>query len=218
MKRLCLVLLLIIYPLITQESTIDIAELEFIKEQKADFRVTLAHIIEYESYYANVPADKGGETYGGISRRFNPNWYGWRHIDAYKRKYGPIPRYQRLPELDHWVLDYYLDIWVKEGFYEFKDQTIANYVFDLRINSQRKGVQLLCNSLRKFGKDYDVNRLSNEVVLAINDVPAEAFLADLRRSRVSYYYGLVRRNSSQQQFIKHWLKRANYINNEKTIS
>ncbi len=45
----------------------------------------ISTILSHEGGYANHPADKGGETYRGISRKANPNWEGWKYIDDVKR-------------------------------------------------------------------------------------------------------------------------------------
>ena len=37
-----------------------------------------------EGGYVNDKDDAGGETYKGISRRYNPTWQGWTMIDSYK--------------------------------------------------------------------------------------------------------------------------------------
>ena len=43
-----------------------------------------------EAGYANHPNDKGGETYGGISRVFHPNLALWHRIDAAKAQLGIV--------------------------------------------------------------------------------------------------------------------------------
>jgi len=32
--------------------------------------------------HTNIPGDPGRETFAGISRRYQPNWTGWAHVDA----------------------------------------------------------------------------------------------------------------------------------------
>lgn len=39
------------------------------------------HTMKNEGGYTNDPDDVGGETYKGISRRYNPSWNGWEIID-----------------------------------------------------------------------------------------------------------------------------------------
>lgn len=51
----------------------------------AKFDVALQHLFALEGGWVKHPADPGGETYRGISRRYHPDWPGWRHIDAQDR-------------------------------------------------------------------------------------------------------------------------------------
>jgi len=52
-----------------------------------DFGPAYDIIRRNEGYYANNPADTGGETYAGIARNLWPQWPGWPIIDEYK--YSP---------------------------------------------------------------------------------------------------------------------------------
>lgn len=51
----------------------------------ADFKKILEKVLEHEGGYANDWADRGGETYCGISRVHFPSWSGWPIIDAYSK-------------------------------------------------------------------------------------------------------------------------------------
>ena len=42
------------------------------------------HTMSNEGGYVNDPDDVGGETYKGISRKYNPSWNGWEIIDKMK--------------------------------------------------------------------------------------------------------------------------------------
>lgn len=48
------------------------------------FEKALKHTLEFEGGYVNDPADSGGETFRGISRRNWPDWPGWALIDKAK--------------------------------------------------------------------------------------------------------------------------------------
>ena len=47
----------------------------------ADFETAFNLTAIHEGGYSNNPADRGGETYRGISRKFYPDWSGWQSID-----------------------------------------------------------------------------------------------------------------------------------------
>lgn len=48
------------------------------------FEDALEHTLEMEGGYSHDPKDPGGETYRGISRRYHPDWPGWRLVDSEK--------------------------------------------------------------------------------------------------------------------------------------
>ena len=43
-------------------------------------------VVIAEGGYVNDPKDLGGETIYGISRKNNPEWAGWKHIDKFKER------------------------------------------------------------------------------------------------------------------------------------
>lgn len=177
----------------------------------ADFRTTLSYIKYHEGWYANYKDDKGKETYCGITRRYSPSWYGWRHIDAYKRNYGPLAAHQYLPELDLWITDYYLDIWIKEGFYRLKNQKTADYLFDFRINAGM-GAFLIKQTLREIGFKTNVdNKLTEDDILLINKLNQARFLKKVKSKRVWLYTYLAKSDTTQKKWLKGWMKRANKI-------
>lgn len=166
--------------------------------------------MQNEGYYANNPVDRGKETYAGISRIYNPKWYGWRYVDDYKKK-DKLKLRMRIPELDMWVLDYYLDIWVKERFYELKDQDVADYVFDFRINGT-VGTRLAQRALRDVGVHVPLTNVMDSLTIhSINSVKKEEFLSKLQYRRIIFYKNIAAKDSTQRGFLKHWLKRTKLI-------
>ena len=65
-----------------------------------------------EGGYVNDKDDAGGETYRGISRKYNPTWQGWTMIDSYKKHYTVGSK-----ELD-----------------DFNSQRVAEQLFDTNVN------------------------------------------------------------------------------------
>lgn len=106
----------------------------------ADFLPAHKLTISYEGGYGLLKGDKGGETYMGISRVYNPNFPGWAIIDKYKKQYGgKIPhntRFSKDVQLETMVKDYYLvNYWnakAKGGL--IKNQETANLVYDMVVN------------------------------------------------------------------------------------
>lgn len=56
----------------------------------ANLSKALPHLLAVEGGHVDDPADPGGETYAGISRRYHPSWPGWVIIDAEVKKRGQI--------------------------------------------------------------------------------------------------------------------------------
>ena len=52
-----------------------------------NFDKALEILLANEGQYANDKEDLGGETYCGISRKFNPSWAGWQIIDKANNLY-----------------------------------------------------------------------------------------------------------------------------------
>ncbi len=54
----------------------------------ANFSKAIGITLQHEGYYSNVEGDLGGETYRGVSRKWNPGWLGWSIVDREKRQNG----------------------------------------------------------------------------------------------------------------------------------
>ena len=74
----------------------------------ADFHKALKRTAKYEGGYVNDPADAGGETYKGISRRANPKWDGWQLIDAHKKTLQTASKrlLMPMPIFRRWSINY----------------------------------------------------------------------------------------------------------------
>lgn len=66
----------------------------------ANFKTALDKVLQKEGGYVNDPDDAGGETYKGISRKYNPKWLGWSIIDKYKSDNPNINNSARTKELE----------------------------------------------------------------------------------------------------------------------
>lgn len=164
------------------------------KPKKVDFVIAYSLVRKAEGNYVNHPNDKGKRTYAGITSKYNPNWYGWRYI-----KHNPKWN-THIPKAEMWVLDYYLDIWIKEGFDELSNQELANYLFDTRINLSRKQTVKLLN------KVFKINRINKDKWITKN---LDTLNVDnLRLARIAYYNNIIKKDSSQIVFKKSWIKRA----------
>jgi lysozyme family protein len=181
-------------------------------KKKADFRVALNELMSHEGYYAFHLNDRGRETYSGITRRWNPEWYGWRYIDSRKRDLNrkwTLPTNHQVEEADFWVLDYYVSIWVREGFDQLENQKVANYIFDFRINASVRSIRLVQETLVEMGEKVVITKeMDDSTIKALNRVNSKVFLRILKKHRIAYYSTIAKRDKSQSKFLKHWIYRA----------
>jgi lysozyme family protein len=209
MKKLFLFILCTCISLYTHEAILINSNNNTISSvvKRADFTESLSYLLNHEGYYVNHPDDRGKETYCGISRRFNPNWYGWRYVDSYKDTVQ-IKWNTRIPQLDHWVLDYYLNLWVKEYFYLIDNQDVANYLFDFRVNGTT-GVRIIQKSLNDLGCNVKVNNtMSKQMIEKVNSLDPKDVLCAVKNRRTLFYKSIAKKDTSQKKFLKHWLKRS----------
>jgi len=186
MKHLLPILILLIIPKVQKEEIKQPSENTHITH----FPSVYATIRKYEGNYVYHPHDKGGETYGGVARKYCPDWYGWRYI----RK--DTKRYERVEAAELWVMDHYLDIWVKEGFDQIKDYDLALNTFDFRINS----------SPRTYSKK--VSKILNDMgECDIHSLNSEEFVWRLKIERILLYTHLALNDSTQRTFYRGWIKR-----------
>ena len=50
----------------------------------ADFLISFKKTNINEGGFVDDPSDSGGMTYAGVSRKWFPNWEGWKIVDAHK--------------------------------------------------------------------------------------------------------------------------------------
>ncbi|NMC34843.1 MAG: hypothetical protein GYA36_20675 [Veillonellaceae bacterium] len=89
--------------------------------------------LRYEGGYANVPGDKGGETYCGISYNANPNWPGWEILNRYKPlRRGDLVNDSTLRQL---VADVYWErYFTPKRFHHFNHLLPALCCFDFAVH------------------------------------------------------------------------------------
>ena len=101
----------------------------------ADFEKALKLVLKHEGGYVNDPRDNGGETYKGISRKSNPDWYGWKIIDKEKKKKGFEKTLENNKELQDSVSSLYRTrYWNPIKGDDIKHQDTAEEIFDAAVN------------------------------------------------------------------------------------
>ncbi|MBD2767270.1 hypothetical protein IC235_05135 [Hymenobacter sp. BT664] len=170
----------------------------------ADFAEYFPHLLANEGGYVFDPHDPGGETWRGIARVFNPDWVGWKRIDAYKAKAswpancGVYPRnklatavLQKDKALAALVQSFYqTQYWDCLRLGEIANQSIASQLCDIGVNSGtgrvgRLAQYVLASSFKWPGK-ID-GKLGPLTLAAINAAPPQAYYNALVAVRRSFY-------------------------------
>lgn len=104
----------------------------------ANFDIEFDKLILAEGGYVNDPDDTGGETYLGISRKYNPNWSGWKIIDNIKKQYGTKNITSRLKSNESLTNNakslYKENYWDIMELDDIPSQDIAHQLFDTCVN------------------------------------------------------------------------------------
>ena len=107
----------------------------------ADFTKAYAKTSKNEGGYAHVKGDTGGETYAGISRRWHPNWAGWKVVDKHK----PLKYNQHIDDADLSVAVwsfYKTMFWDAIGGDRIDAQLVAERLYDFGVNAgQSKSIK-----------------------------------------------------------------------------
>ena len=101
----------------------------------ADYKTAIKRILKTEGGYVNDPADNGGETYKGISRKNWPVWVGWKIIQNHRICVGFPKTLDSDANLLNEVISFYKEnFWDKVGGDFIASQTVANNLVDSAVN------------------------------------------------------------------------------------
>lgn len=163
----------------------------------------------FEGGYNLIKQDRGGETYKGIARNENPNWEGWKTVDAWKaRKGGKLPYNFIIPDsnLDKLVLQLFkVKYWDKLKADFIKNQSLAEILVDWYINGGLK-----IKPIQTYLKITADGLMGQQTLNAINNTtnPAGLFeyIKDLRKK---HYEKIIEDDPSQEIFKDGWTNRIN---------
>jgi lysozyme family protein len=185
---------------------------DYVKFQPA-YELVNAH----EGGYVNDPADRGGETYAGISRRYHPEWKGWQWVDWGTRSGQGFEVTEAIQEvLDGAKLEFYREkYWEGQHLHRLtRDrQELANQLYDASVNNGRRQAALWVQRALKAGGDRAVKvdgELGPATAAGLN--AATRWLDVLKMVECQQgvlYMQLALDDRTQTRFIHGWLKRVN---------
>ena len=165
----------------------------------ASFTLAFKRLLEAEGKYSDHPKDRGGETAFGISRKFYPEWEGWKYIDK-----GDWATAKELAK-EHYKKEY----WDKLKLSKVKEQEVAEFIFDTCVNlGLAMGVKYLQKALRLSGHpSLEVDGiLGPKTLYAVNTADPNRLLTIYRGFRAYHYIRLVE-GGYGTEFIYGWLRR-----------
>lgn len=163
----------------------------------------LDRLLKWEGVHSKDPDDPGGETYSGISRRWNPDWQGWKFVDA---KDAVTAKF--------WVTDFYSRKWTEYGMDKLENNIVAEAVFDYAINAGvSNAIKGLQYALNRCGRSVSVDsKMGPQVIEAVKRVSltnAEPELLEwLAVARIERYIDVIRGNETLAKYRSGWIKRA----------
>lgn len=193
----------------------------------AKFEIAHKATSQNEGGYSLNPSDHGGETYRGIARNFHPKWQGWQGIDAAKKRLLPPPPYGTR-EYRNWMahfndiidsaplLQKYVDEFYKANFWdayrlgEIESQEVANRLFDAAVNAGSRGIKWAQEAA---GVKTD-GVVGPATLKALNATVPAVLLAKMKEIAGDYRMMKVAADPSQKQFLKGWLRRDGFSEDE----
>lgn len=189
------------------------------------FEKALKHMLEFEGGYANDPADAGGETFRGISRRNWPWWSGWELIDRAKADGFRSAKQINAAFADNsgmrelvaeFYYSHFWQQWERLGL----PGRLTEKLFDTAVNmGTGRAAQLLQAAINSLGPvvklavDGAIGPRTLDALGLILDTPAgeSRVLSAFAEAQSEFYRDIARRKPSQEKWLNGWLKRAAWV-------
>ena len=142
----------------------------------------------------DVPGDRGGQTYAGISRRANPRWSGWEEVDL-----GIMPSKYKV------AIKYESDYWKPmklDSIFEIEKQKV---LLSCAVLSGVRTATLLAQGVVGETKD---GIMGSKTVGAINSMSRDYFCAYFALARIARFSRICQQNPSQNKFLRGWVNRV----------
>lgn len=149
----------------------------------------------------NVPGDRGGQTYGGIARNYNPDWIGWDYLD----------RSETPPE--EYVQEFYHECWWEpiRGA-QIASQKVATGLFKFAVNTSGCKIPTMAIRMAQLAaKVDDDGKVGPATIAAINGMHEEMFLSRFTLAQIQRYIEICNADRSRvqaKQFLLGWINRA----------
>ncbi|TMI77269.1 MAG: hypothetical protein E6H10_19215 [Bacteroidetes bacterium] len=187
-----------------------------------NFDKALEILLANEGQYANDKEDLGGETYCGISRKFNPSWAGWQIIDKANNLYPNDDKEFNSYLIDHDISKlfysfYKENYWDKLQLESIDSEKISIKLFDMAVNlglPRVAGWLQACLNILNYEDKFELkidNVIGEITIKIINHLLSkghEEILLNLLTIQQGYVYlRFAQYNPAQRKFIEGWINR-----------
>lgn len=183
------------------------------------FNEAIAEVLDVEGGYVNDPDDPGGETIGGIARKYNPRWPGWSIIDEIKAR-GEVPQ---TSDVERELYEYYrIMYWDPVRCSDLQDDAVALVVFDTSVHMGthraamylQEALNLLNRDGRSWSEILEDGRIGSVTLSTLQRClrerrGSEDLVLVIHTLRGMHYINRVRQKSSQEKYLRGWLRRIN---------
>ncbi len=183
------------------------------------FELAFTRLIALEGNYSNDPADLGGETVAGISRKNWPQWQGWDYVDAAKMQPGFPRSLARNAPLQGLIKAFY-----RREFWDVFDldetpPVLAEEIFEQAVNlgvkKTAEHLQRTLNALNyqeKWGSDLKVDGVfgqssSRRLRAAASEGREKAIEHGINGLQCAHYILLAEQKPAMRKFTAGWLAR-----------
>lgn len=155
----------------------------------ADFNQAIQVVLANEGGYSFNPADPGGETNFGISKRAYPN------LDI---KHLTQSQAEEIYRHDYWL------------FGDLNSQAVATKMLDMGVNMGLKhGISIGQEATVKLGSNIKVDgEWGPKTEAALNSLDEVPLLSEIRTEQSMYYTNLVAQKPQFYPFLRGWLRRV----------
>lgn len=165
----------------------------------ADFKPEFARTLRNEGglRLETVAGDRGGQTFGGISRANWPTWSGWPKIDAGDRG---------SPELQGLVEAFYRNnFWTQVRGDDLADQRVAGSLYDFAVNAGASSAVKVAQAALGVPAD---GVLGPQTLAALNAARWDDFRLRFALAKVRRYAQICNADRTQERFLLGWLNRT----------